>query len=149
MTYEEKNTWVSIATTLIAFGAFYLYMRGYFSDGSLSGADGLAFFGKAVLALIGLSILLTIICTILFNIIYAIATNDPKPSFVVDERDRLIELRGLKITSYLTGSGFMLAMLLLALGYGVLLVFNIIILSFAAGEVIGSIYKLAIYRRGY
>jgi hypothetical protein len=134
---------------VLVFGIYYAVVIQMVQDGCFDEADATALLGKSILLLIIGGIVLNIIMAIVFNIVFAIAENESQPSFVVDERDKLIELRGLRISFYITGAGVILAMGALALGQSALLVFNLIVASFALGDVIGNIVMLRIYRRGF
>lgn len=86
--------------------------------------------------------------TILFSILFAIAANEPKPSFVVDERDRLIELRGMQAFFATFMFLFFAAMLALSLGTAPVTVCFLIVLAMFIGSVTDDITKLILYRRG-
>ncbi len=149
MSYQQKNIIVSLITTLVLFVVYYSYMSDYHQKGLLDGPGGLVLVGKSVLWLIAASIAMTIIVAILFNILFAIATNDRNPSFTTDERDKLIDLKGLNVMLYVTGAGFILAMIALALGWQAWQVFMLIIASFALGDVSGNLSKMYFYSRGF
>jgi len=90
-----------------------------------------------------------IIGTILFSIVFAIATHDPKPSFIVDERDNLFSRRSILAVVIFAGGGFLVSIAGLAWGWSALLAFNVIYFSFATGSFAGDLTKLISYRRGY
>jgi hypothetical protein len=149
MSYHEKRSVASIVSTLLVFGTYYAAMIWMYQDGRFEGPDAASLIGLSILILIACAIAFNIVVTILFSIVFAIAEGDSHPSFVVDERDKLIELKGLRISAYLVGAGFVLSMAALALGQPVFLVFNFIVSSFAFGDVISNIAKLRMYRRGF
>ena len=149
MSYLQRNIFASIISTLLVFGIYYAWLFQMVQDGRFDGANGTSLLGQSVLLLIVAAIIVTIIATIIFNILFSIATNDLKPSTVVDERDRLIELRGMRISEIVTGGGFMLAMVALALGQAPFLAFNIIVLAFALASVTSGVLKLFLYRSGF
>jgi len=149
MTYQEKNIIVSLTATILVFSIFFARLSGMCQDGLFDGPDGLRLIGKSILILMAANVAATVILTIVFNIVFAIATGDPKPSFVVDERDKQFELRGLQTMLYVTGAGFLLAMIALTAGWAAYQVFLVIIISFALGDVTGNLVRLFLYRRGY
>jgi hypothetical protein len=148
MPYQERNIVVAIFTNLVIVIYFALRIYGMFQDGQFDGAGGLMLWARTILWMIPVSIVATIIATILFNIFYAILTNQPKPSFVVDERDRAIEITGMKVTVVVISAGFMAAMVALAFGWTAFIVFNVILFSFAMADLGGNLVKLTMYRFG-
>lgn len=149
MPFKERNIVVAIFTNLIVIAYFAWRICRMLQDGQFDGSDALTVWARTVLWMIPLSIVATIIGTILFNIIYAIVTRQPKPSFVVDERDKAIEITGMKATMVVISTGFMLGMVALAFGWTGFTVFNLILFSFAFADLGGNLVKLALYRRGY
>lgn len=149
MTHEDKNNIVSLATNLLVNGYIIWKLARMNSAGAFDGADALQNWAQMVLWVIPISIVLMIIGTILFSIIFAIATNDAKPSFVVDERDKLFGRRSMIATMAFAGAGFIGSLICLALGWSALWGFNIIYFSFALGSFAGDITKFISYRRGY
>ena len=149
MSYQEKRSIASVVSTLLVFGTYYMAMLWMYQAGRFGGPDAASLIGLSILTLIAGAIAFNIVTTILFSIVFAIAEGDAHPSFVVDERDKLIELNGLRVSAYLVGAGFILSMAALALGQPVFLVLNLIVFSFAFGDVIANCAKLRMYRRGF
>lgn len=149
MSYQEKRIVATIVSAVLVFGGYYAVVIQMAQNGRFDGADATALLGKSILVLIFAGIVLNILITIAFNILFAIAGKESNPSFVVDERDKLIELRGLRTAFRLTSVGVILAMGALALGYSIFLVLNMIVASFAVGDLIGNIVMLRNYRRGF
>ena len=85
----------------------------------------------------------------LFNIGYAIVTGNPKPSFLVDERDHLFDRRSSTAVVICAGGGFILAVVALAFGWSAFIGFNIIYFAMALGSLSADIIKFISYRRGY
>jgi len=149
MSYQEKRSIASIVSTLLVFGTYYMAMLWMYQAGRFEGPDAASLIGLSILTLIAGAIAFNIVTTILFSIVFAITEGDAHPSFVIDERDKLIELNGLRVSAYLVGAGFILSMAALALGQPVFLVLNLIVSSFAFGDVVSNIAKLRMYRRGF
>lgn len=149
MTHLQRNNVAAILSTLLVFGIYALRLPGQIASGRFDGPDGFAELGGSVLWLIGTGIVVTIVVTILTSIIYAIATNQPKPSFVIDERDRLIELRGVKVMAMASGISFVFAMMALALGYSPFSAFHIIIFGFAFGSLADNALQFFFQQRGF
>ena len=148
MTYEERNNLVAILTNILVMGWLTARLLGMNGEGAFGGPDGLAVWAQTVLWVIPASVGVTIIATILFNILFAIATRDENPSFIIDERDRQIAIRGMVTTMIVASAGFIGALIALAFGWTALLALTVILYGFAAGDLIGSIVKLVLWRRG-
>ncbi|GAA6207799.1 hypothetical protein NBRC116601_10920 [Cognatishimia sp. WU-CL00825] len=149
MTYQERNNVVSILSNLAISAYILLRLLDMNASGEFNGPDAVNVWARMVIWVIPLGILATIAGTILFNIGFAIVTGNPKPSFVVDERDRLFERRGMMAIVGFAGAGFVSAVIALALGYSALVGFNIIYFGMAAGSMGADLVKFFSYRRGY
>ncbi len=149
MSHQIRSTYASLFSGILIFVLYFWRISYLNAQGRFDSPDAMALLAKTFLLMIPAGIILTIISKILSAIIFAIATNDPKPSFVVDERDRLIELRALRISYYIFGAGFICSMIALALGYTAFTVFNLIIASMMLATVTEGLTQLAMHRRGY
>lgn len=149
MIYRDRNTVVSIITALIV--NFYIVLRllDMNEAGQFDGPDAVTVWARMLVWVIPISIGVTIVGTILFNIGYAIVTGNPKPDFLVDERDHLFDRRGVTAFVICAGAGFMLALAGLAYGWSALIGFNIIFFAMALGSLSADIIKFISYRRGY
>jgi len=149
MTYQDRNTVVSILMNLAVSAFVILRLLDMNASGLFDGPDAVNNWARAVIWLIPLGIVGTIIGTILFNIVFAIATNQPKTSFIIDERDKLFERRGSIAIIAFAGVGFVCAVIALALDASALTGFNIIYFGMALGALAADIIKFASYRRGH
>jgi len=147
MNFQQKNIYASLFTILILFGAYYWKVSGLYAAGAFDGPDGTRLIGKAILVLMAVGIVLRIVGMILFNIFHAILTNTPKPSFLIDERDREIEMQALKIGNNFTFFGMVLAFIALAMGWSTFAVFQIIIASCAVSALAEVATQFILYRR--
>lgn len=149
MSFQEKRMIASIVTTLVVFGIYFLVIFGMYQDGRFSGEDAFSLLGKSILVLIVGAIVLNIALTILFSIFLAIANRESNPSFVVDERDRQIELKASNISHYVFGAGFVLSMIAMATGQTPFLALNLIVGSFGVASLVECAIQIALYRRGF
>uniref|UniRef100_UPI004047BAFB hypothetical protein n=1 Tax=Yoonia sp. TaxID=2212373 RepID=UPI004047BAFB len=149
MNHEERNAWGAVIASTITF----LYFGGRIWGATVAGIyatdDGLRLWAWDVLWLMGGGIVITIVVMIAFQILYAIATNTPNPSFITDERDTMISRRGVQVTLVVASTGFILAVIMLARGWGAVGALNTILVGMAAGAVAGDLYKIAVYRFGH
>jgi len=149
MSYQEKTIFVNLFSSIVVFAIYGYFMLQQYQAGNFVGDEGAQLVGKSILWLVGGGVVFLIIAHILFNIAYAIFKREPNPSFVVDERDKLIELRALRVAYYVLGAGFVGGMAALAMGYGVFVTFNIIIVSFFISGLAEGLTQLFLYRRGF
>lgn len=149
MSYEHKNIYISLITTIITFIFYSSHMYGKYLEGQFAGADASKIVGVSVFILIGASIVVTIILHIIFAILVAIITQkESDENTLKDERDKLIDLKGLQFFVSIFGFGFVGCMGALALGMDTYLVFLTIIISMFFANVISDIAKLFFYHRG-
>lgn len=148
MSYEEKNALISLIVTIGVFGYYGLRFSGLYAEGYFTGPDAMTRTGWEILYLIGYGIIAQIIGQIVLTIVFSILSNDPKPSFVIDERDRQIGLRGMRIGYGFAGTGVTLSMVALAFGWDPVIVFNLVIFSIAAGAFTETLAKVLLYRIG-
>ncbi len=149
MTYQEKNVFVGLVSGVIVFALYAYFVMQMYQGGVFEGPGAGAQIGKSILWLIFGGIVIHIIAQIVFSIAHAVITREANPSPVVDERDRLIELRALRVAYYIIGAGFVGAMIALALEQTYFLTFNIIVFSFFAASVVEGLVQLFLYRRGF
>lgn len=149
MTYQDRNNVVSIAINLSVDAYIILKLLEMNAAGLFDGPDAVNVWARMVIWVIPISIVATIVGTILFNIAYAIATGNAKPSFRVDERDKMFDLRSFVAVAVVAGGGFVVTIIGLALGWSALTGFNIIFFSMALGSLTADIVKFISYRRGY
>ncbi len=149
MSFQEKRMVISFVSTLLVFSIYGAVIFQMHQHGRFDGADATSLLGRAILILIVGAIILNIALTIIFSIVMAIAQRESDPSFVVDERDRHIELRATAISYYVFGTGFTLSMVALALGQPALWVFNMIVASFGVATLVEILAQIYFYRRGF
>lgn len=148
MTHEERTNLMSILTGLLVISYIGWSVYSKAEAGVFAGPDALMIWARTVLWAIPIGIIMMIVMMIFFNIVYAIATNNPKPSFVVDERDQSIKIWGLRVTGGAISTGFIISLLGLALGWSAFVAVNVIFFSLAIGDLLGGLTKLVLYRRG-
>jgi len=149
MPYQQKSNYISLFTTIIIFGIYYYFIFQLYHEGRFEGAEANALIGKSILWLIAGGVVINIVAHILFSIIFAIITNDPKPSFLVDERDKLFELKALRVAYYIIGFGFVASMVALAMGQSVFMTINIVLFFTAIAGIIEIIMQIYFYHRGF
>lgn len=148
MSHEERTAVAGIVANLLIMGAFAWRLSAMAAAGRFDGPDALVQWARTILWAIPAGIGLLIVLMILSNILFAAATRDGNPSFVVDERDRAIERQGLRVSLAVGTGGFLGGIVLLALGIGPLTALNVMAGASATGSLLGDVARLWLYRRG-
>ena len=146
MTYQEKRAILLFVTTIIYLFGFVWYRNIVCNDISIS-HDDISYWANFIAYVIIIKILYNIVFQIGFNTLNRVITKEKEPT-IVDEYDRLVQLKSLQ-NAFIT---FMLGMLLgivgAANGLEISAMFNIFALSFLASEIISGISQLYFYRKG-
>lgn len=146
MSHEERNTLASALTALLVNGYFLWRVQQMFADGTSIAPDGLMIWARVMIWIIPVSIIASIAMIILASILWAIFTGEGKPRFLVDERDRDIQMKGMGATMLVATAGFLASIAALAWGLSPFIAFNIGFASFAVGSPAGDAVKLCFYR---
>ena len=119
--------------------------------GSFNSPNVFRLWGIIIVLAIVVTILGTILTHILSAIVQAIQTGgeDPEIEDLEDERDKLIDLRGTKVTYYVFSIGVFLAMLTFVFGQPPLVMFSLLICFCFVAQLVGDISRLVLYRRGF
>jgi hypothetical protein len=147
MDIKEKKILVSLISSILIFTIYTVYV---FQNSVIVNPEILndfGFWGKSFLILIPVSIVAQIVIQIIFAIFNALIS--PKETeALADERDKLIELKAIKITHYIFITGFMLAMGVLAFDMQPWLMFVTLIASGFISAVANDFTRLYFYRKG-
>ncbi len=149
MSYEEKNVVVSLSAGVAILGYYLVRWLGMLGNGELQAGKLFALWGVVLVASVVVRVAGYILTAIALHVVHAAQTGSTdEVRLVEDERDRLISLKGTRSEHYTFGVGAFLAMLAFALGQPVLLMFGLLIFFSLAADIVGSISKLYLYRRG-
>ena len=165
MTYQEKRVFTSIITGSALLAAYCIYAWGKLQSGTVS-MDNLNFWAVTMLKFVVIGIIAAIVLQILFHILLSIgiavrekirdeSCDDKiiektiKQEMVEDERDKLIELKSLRLGFFMAGVGFIASLITLALGYSPGIMLNILFLSFFAGSISEGLAQLYYYKAGF
>lgn len=148
MTYQEKNSIVSIFSTLIIFIIYYLYIMQMYPQGTgISSSEILKYWGLVIILLVPVQVIIKIVITIVFNIINRIVTNEQEPT-ITDELDRLIYLKVVRNTCYSFLIVFFVAMGTLVIELPITVMFHILLIGLIGSGIIAEISQLIYYRKG-
>ena len=157
MSFQEKNIAVSLGSFTLILGIYLIRLFQMLRDGGLDSTSVFRLWGTVIVLAIVFTIFATILTHIVSAIMQAIAqaikTGEKEPDVEIndlqDERDKLIDLRGTKVTHLVSSIGVGLAMLTYVLGQPPLVMFTLLIFVGIVAQVIGDISRLVLYRRGF
>jgi hypothetical protein len=153
MSFQEKNVTVSLVSFSLILAFFLNRLFQMIQNETFLPTNVFRLWGIVIVLAIVVTIAATILTHIVSAIIEAIQTGEkePKPKIedIADERDRLIDLRGTKVTYFLSSIGVFLAMLTYVLGQPPLVMFTLLIFSGIVAQIIGDVSRLILYRRGF
>jgi hypothetical protein len=151
MSFQEKNVAVTLGSFSLILAVFLFRVMQMLQTGTFSESNVF----RLWLIVIVMAIVVTIFATILTHIVSAIVeaiktgSDEPQVEDIEDERDKLIDLRGTKLTYIVSSFGVFLAMLTFALGRPPLVMFTLLIFVGIVAQIIGDIRRLYLYRRGF
>ena len=148
MSRRETGIAASVASSVLVNGIYFWIVFRMYAEGRFDAADSTSLIGKSILLLMVAGLASYFLAQIAVSVV-SYASSGEGIDLGVDERDKLIELRELQAAFIVFLVGFIASMATLALGGSPLLVFNLIILSLALGDVTGKLRKLHLYRRGF
>jgi hypothetical protein len=151
MSFQEKNVTVSLVNFSLILGFFLIRVYQMTQGGSFNSTNVFRLWGIVIVLAILVTIFATILTHILSAIVQAIKTGEENPKIedFEDERDRLIDLRGTKLTYLVSSIGVFLSMLTFVLGQPPLVMFTLLIFFGVAAQIVGDISRLYLYRRGF
>lgn len=147
MTYREKENIVNIFSGLLITVIYGLNVYSRHLDGRINLTDDYSTWGVILLIFMLFSMVTRIIIYIVFHIINAIATKAediPKE----DERDKLIKLMATRNSHWVFSGGFVISIIILAIGMPIYLVFIAFIISGLLTEIIDNASQLYYHRKG-
>ena len=150
MSYQEKNTTVSVMTYLLILGFYLANLLQMYREGGLVSDRLFRLWAIVIVAGILVNIFASILTNIVLSIVDAVRTGkETNERFIEDERDKLIELKGIKYSYIAFSIGVLLSMLTFVFGQPPLVMFSLIIFSGLVAEIIGDISQIYLYRRGF
>ena len=147
MGHQEKQSIVSIIGSVLIIGFYTMYVYKNFVVGDPEILNDFQFWGKSFLWLIPIGIGVQIAIHILFAIGNRIVTQEDMPD-ITDERDKLIELKSIRISHWIFVLGFMLSMGSLAFGMKPYVMFITLLSSGFLASLTAEVAKIIYYRRG-
>ena len=147
MGHQEKQSIVSIIGSVLVVGFYSMYVYNNYVAGNPEILNDFKFWGKSFLYLIPVGIVVNIVIHIVFAIANRIVTQEDMPCFT-DERDKLIELKSIRISHWIFILGFMFAMGSLAFDMKPYVMFLTLISSGFLASIAAEVAKIIYYRKG-
>jgi hypothetical protein len=150
MSFQEKNITVSLVNFTLILGFYLIRVFQMIQGGSFDSTNVFRLWGIIIALAVIVTIFATILTHIVSAIIHAIKTGEEKSNIedIEDERDQLIDLRGTKVTYFVTSIGGFLSMLTFVIGQPPLVMFTLLIFFGVVAQIIGDVLRLYLYRRG-
>ena len=148
MEQKEKQTLVTLITLILIYGFYSLYVYNKYIAVNPEIINDFTFWGKAFLVLVPVAVVAQIILHIVFAIVNKIVTNEDVSS-LSDERDRLIELKSIRISHWIFTFGFLIAMGSQAAGMEPWVMFFTLITSGFVSGIASESAKFYFYMKGF
>lgn len=151
MSFTEKNITVTFVNFSLILGFFMLRVFQMLQGDSFTASNVFRLWGVVIILAIVFTIFATVLTHIVSTIIEVIRTGNENPEIedFEDERDKLIDLRGTKVTYFISSLGVFLAMLTFVIGQPALVMFTLLIFFGVLAQVVGDATRLFLYRRGF
>lgn len=147
MATKEKESFITLISSILILFFYSLYVYNTSLKGHWERINDFHFWGKAFLILIPVTIVVQIVIHIIFAIFRSAVSKEDASSFK-DERDKLIELKAIRISHWLFCFGFLLAMASQAMGMQPWVMFITLIGSGFLASSLSEIAKIYFYRKG-
>jgi hypothetical protein len=149
MSNKQNEISVSLVSTLVILAYYLVNIFQMIQGGGLNSAEVFRLWAVVIIATIILNIAGNIITNIVINIVHAIKTQkEEEVRLIEDERDKLIGLKGDRVSYLAFSIGVFLSMLTFALGQPPLVMFSLIVFSSLMAEIFGDLSQFYFYRRG-
>lgn len=148
MSYQEKRAIVNLISSVLITIFYSVYMVQRYPETGPYSVEIFRFWGAFFLILIPVSIVARILTHIVFAIINTVAAHEEE-SDMMDERDKLFELKATRNSLYVFSAGVILAMAALVVDLPPSAMFVILICAGLVSDMISEISQFYFYRRGY
>ncbi len=145
---KEKEILVSVIGSVLMFAGYGWYLYQAYLSGNPGLFNDFRFWGRSFLIFIPIAIVVQIIIHIIFAIVNKVVTREDM-EMRNDERDKLIQLKGIRISHWIFTLGFMLAMGSQAIGMMPGVMFLTLISSGFVSAIISELAKIYFYRKGF
>ena len=147
MSIQEKQVILSLFNTVLVLVIYSLWLYNSYLSVTPEVINDFSFWGKVFVILVPVMIGVQIVMHILFHILNAIVSREHVPD-KEDERDKLIELKSIRLSHWIFIAGFFLAMGSQALSMQPWIMFVLLISFGFISSMASDIAKIFYYRRG-
>ena len=153
MTYNEKKSLTNIISSVLITSVYSIITYQKYLNGGLDDSNIFRFWAIIILIFIPISIVARIIIMIIFHILEAIVQtaqgNDIEDEMdIVDERDKLIQMKASAISMYIFSFGFVLALVTQLFNVSNHLFFFVLIGAGLITDIVSESIMIRYYRRG-
>lgn len=151
MTFTEKNIMVRLVNFSLILAILLIGVAFMMVNDAFTATNVFRLWGVVIV----LAVIVTVAATIMTHIVIAIIekqrTGNPNPQIdsLEDERDKLIDLRGTKLTYHINSLGAFGAMLTYVFGESPLVMFTLLIIAGVVAQISGDVRRLLLYRGGF
>ena len=150
MSFQQKNVVVSLVNFSLILAYFSIRVLQMVLGGGFTPSNVFRLWGIVIILAVVVTVFATIITHVVSAIIQAIKTQkEPEVEGIADERDKMIDLRGTRVTYTVSSLGVFVSMLTFVFGQPPLVMFTLLIFFGSLSQVIGDISRLYLYRRGF
>jgi len=152
MSYQEKRSLLYMVSSLVTMVIYGLVVYNGYKNGSYDTSNLLQFYGRVILIYLPITIVVRIVVTILYTIANAISTEikgeEQEDINLSDERDKLIELKAMRVSLIVFMVGFIVGLFFLAFGFSAHYFFLTLILIGTLSEIGETGLTVLYYRKG-
>jgi len=151
MTFTQKNITVTLVNFSLILVFYLIRVFQLIQNENFTEPRIFRLWVIVIIFAIFVSIAATILTHIVSAIIEVIRTGNDAPDIedLEDERDKLIDLRGTKVTYTASSFGVFIAMLTFTFGQPPLVMFSLLIFFGVLAQIIGDATRLILYQRGF
>lgn len=152
MTHQEKRNIVHLITFILFMGIYALIVLNKYQSGDFDHLSDMRFWATIIIISIPIQIAVRIVVEIIYHIVIEVSseiTGKEKDDVdIVDERDKLIELKASRGSSILFAVGFIWALATQMFDASIHTFFLIIVITGVFSELLETGLKLHYYRNG-
>lgn len=149
MTSKEKEIAAGVLTVIVIFGRYFMGAYADYQSGAWEAPGALTDVSRALLMTIFWAVGVQIVLLISFYVIEGIITQGKAKEGIVDERDRLNEMRSDSWFHWIAGFAFIGGLIHLSLGGTALEALHIMVIGWIASTMLSASVQFYFSRRGY
>ncbi len=147
MTAQVKRPLVFLTIDLFTFSSYFLLIL-YFDKALINSFGELPFWSTSILLLIPLIIVSRVILYVLYSIFNTISTREREDKFLIDELGKTIRLKASRNFNTTFTLGFVIAMLVLAAGASISLMFTLFFCAIFAAFIVQNVSEYYYTKKG-